>query len=183
MNIENLRIDFLNSYNRSILDNSKKMSIPELFFLESKFNISYPILFKNYLSEIGLFQFDHSFYKCINDIEYYKYFINKDFISLLLNEGFGENEINGIDYDIITDKFIYPHKVQDIYELLNNDKDCIDIGVYLFDDTYNCTELLMLTGMYENYIVKESISSISDIKFYSYKAIEIFPKYLKKNSC
>lgn len=155
-------------------EQSRRITSLELFNWERNFHVQFSQAFKQYLTEFGLLGFDHSFYTCLSDPEFYEVFLAPDFMDLLLDEGFTAKEIKYLDYHFRTDHFTNPDTVQKIYESLERDKNCFDVGVYVFDDTYNCQELIMLTGDHTDYRVRLTVKTIDDIIFNDYVPIDKF---------
>ena len=149
------------NYSPQQIHSSQKISSSEIFAWETKLQINFSNNLKRYFQEIGIFQFDWSFYKCLDSEMFYVHFLTDDFINILRKQGVPDCEraVFESDYNFKNQNFDYAISdewtiiVNKIYKDLGKDDSCLEIGVCLFDDTYNCSSYLMLTGKNKDYIV------------------------------
>ncbi|MGD1318591.1 hypothetical protein [Chryseobacterium sp. 2R14A] len=180
-NIDKIKNSISETYLKEQINNSKKISSSEIFNWETKYQIDFPINFKQYLQEIGLFQFDYSFYECLNSDDFYFAFLTDDFINILKSEGIPEDEIENAknNYNFKNQSFDstvseeWTGSIDKIYNSLGKDEFCIEIGVCLFNDTYNCYHYLMLTGRNQNRVVNSFGKD-------TYENVDYFWTYLLK---
>jgi len=126
----------------------KKMSEEEFLFLKTKFGIDYPENLKVIAKEIGfgkIMPIMADVIDCLNCITHYKAKVTTDFIKTLLDYGISVSEIEDLEFDIINKTFNNT-KIDQIYNIVNQKYNCIDIAVNTFDGDYNCYIVLVLTG-------------------------------------
>lgn len=170
------------NYSMQQIHGSQKISSPEIFAWETKFQVNFSNNLKRYFQEIGIFQFDWSFYECLDSEMFYVHFLTDDFIDILKNEGVPYDEIKVFESDYNFKSKCFDYAISDewtitvnkIYEDLGKDDSCLEIGVCLFDDTYNCSSYLMLTGKNKDYIVNVFGND-------SYRKEDYFWNYLLKD--
>ena len=180
-NIDEIKNLITETYSKEQLNRSKRISSSEIFNWETKYQFDFPNNFKQYSMEIGLFQFDFSFYDCLNSDEFYVHFLTDDFITVLISEGISRKEIEVAknSYNFKNQSFDYADSeewieaVNKVYDKLGKDESCIEIGVCLFDDVYNCYQYLMLTGKNKNFVVESYGQD-------EYKNVDYFWNYLLK---
>lgn len=153
-NIDEIKKRIQENYPQEIINSSIRISSSEVFAWESIYQINFSSKLKEYLNEIGIFQFSYSFYECLDSEEYYLAFLEKNFIEILKNENIKKEDIDHapFNYNIKENSFGI-ESINTIYKKLDKDESCIEIAVCLINDTYNCYHYLMLTGKNRDYIV------------------------------
>lgn len=162
----------------------RKLFDVDFLRLAVEFDIDYPENLKIIAQEIGFGRvtpIQADFYDCLNDSIHYKTNMTPTFIKALLEFGISVAIIDDLEFDF-SEKTFHNKEIDDLHDVLSEDFDCVDIAVNTFDDTYNCSIVLVLTGAHRGMVCYDEWRTIEHLNvrhnFSSFNPIALLEDYI-----